>query len=368
MTARRTALLRLALAAGLAPLPLRARADAPADVPAKNYVTTSKGSLALSGSVYLFGYAPAYPGGSNNFDLYAFILNMDMASPDGKTGLHSQLRLRDTKLRPFFTSNVWFQELYAYRKTPYGRLDVGRFYRKVGLLWDDSFFGDIQYFNGLKLAPDYGVEWVGTRSLAPKLSVGYSAQFFPNSGTVNGSLDGRDVVSDPLAKRRNTATARVVPTWTFGEGRSLALGLSALNAVVDRTTTTAAGFKLSQEAADLTLTWGPSISYVEVLNQNGERDDAAHPLGRRGYDSAVYWLAGTRWQVCRRMNARFNYSTANYVGEDAREEEFVPGLVTDLGGGASLITEFDYQRLLAHHGGPQTLIDRSYNAVLRYDF
>lgn len=345
-----------------------AHADAPAEVPTTQYVTSSKGSLSLSGSIYLFGYEPAMAGAENSFDLYAFILNIDAESADKKNGLHSQLRYRDTKLRSYFLSNVWFQELYAYHRTEYGDLHVGKFYRNVGLLWDDSFFGNVQYFNGLKLNPAYGVELVGTRPLMDSWTVDYSAQFFPNNSTTGGSLPGRSVESDPLAKQKNIATARIAPKWSFGEKNSLAFGISGMRSSLQRSTSAAGNFGLSQEAADLTLTYGPSVTYVEVMNQNGERDDAAHPLGRPGYDTAVYLLAGTRWQVHPRVNARFNYSSANYVGQNAREEEFVPGLVFTLAQNLSLITEFDYWRLQARNGGAQTLLDRSYNTVLNYRF
>lgn len=345
-----------------------AHADAPAEVPTTQYVTTSKGSLSLSGSVYLYDYAPAMPAGENNFDLYAFILNIDAESADKKNGLHTQLRYRDTKLRSYFLSNVWFQELYAYHRTEYGDLHVGKFYRNVGLLWDDSFFGNVQYFNGLKLNPAYGVEFVGTKPLQGPWTVDYSAQFFPNNSNTGGSLPGRSVESDPLARQKNIATARVAPKWSFGDKNSLAFGVSGMRSSLQRSTSTAGNFGLSQEAADVTLTYGPSVTYVEVLNQNGERDNAEHPLGRAGYDTAVYLLAGTRWQVHPRVNARFNYSSANYVGQNAREEEFVPGLVFTVAQNMSLIAEFDYWRLLARNGGSQTLLDRSYNTVLNYRF
>jgi len=343
-------------------------ADTPGDTTTTRYVTTSHGSLGLSGSVYLYDYAPAaVSGAANNFDLYAFILNLDGASADGKTGLHAQFRYRDTRLRSYYLSNVWLQELYAYRKTPWGDLHVGKFYRKVGILWDDSFFGNIQYFNGLKLDPNYGAEWVGNEPLTGHFSVDYSAQFFPNNGNTDGSLPGRDVDSDPIAEMRNTATLRVVPTWKWGKADSLALGFSALNASLDRSTTTAGNFSINQLATDATLTWGPSVTYAEILRQNGELDTAQNTLGRPAYDSAVYLLAGTRWQVDPRINLRFNYSSANYVGQNAREEEYVPGVVVSLTQNLSLIAEFDYWRLLPRTGG-QSLLDRSYNTVLRYDF
>lgn len=368
MNIRLKAVAGLILAAALAVLPTRARADATGDAPMKTYVTAPQGSLSLSGAMYLFGYAPAMPGGSNNFDLYAFILNIDGATNDGQNGVHAQMRLRDTKLRPYFNSNVWFQELYGYHKTPVGEVHVGKFYRKVGLLWDDSFFGNIQYFNGLKLNPDYGVELVGSKKTPMEnVAVGYSAQYLPNNDSTSGAVAGRSIVDDPYAKLKNTVTARVAPSLGLGGKNSLALGLSGLRGSVQRSTSTSGNFGLSQEAADLTLTYGPSVTYVEILNQNGELDNASHPLSRPGYDRAVYLLAGTRWQVHPRVNVRFNYSSANYVGQNAREEEYVPGFNFDVTPNATLIAEFDYWRLLPR-SEPQSLIDRSYNIVARYTF
>jgi len=56
---------------------------------------------------------------------------------------HVQTRARDSKLRSFYVSDVWFQEAYAWAKTTVGEVHAGKFYRKVGILWDDSFFGDL---------------------------------------------------------------------------------------------------------------------------------------------------------------------------------------------------------------------------------
>jgi len=74
-------------------------------------------------------------------------------------------------------------------------------------------------------------------------------------------------------------------------------------------------------AGDVTLTWGPSISYVEVLRQTGERNDAFHPFSRLGYDDATYSLVGTRWQVCKRLNLRVNWSRVDYKGSGARNRD-----------------------------------------------
>src|SRR5205814_464154 len=120
-------------------------------------------------------------------DVDDFYVNADSATDDGKYGLHIQARARDSKFRPYFDSNVWLQEAYAFAKTPAGELHVGKIYRRVGLFWDGSFFGNVQYFNGLKLNPDYGAELSGRW---------YSVQYITNNAHVAGSLDGRDVESD----------------------------------------------------------------------------------------------------------------------------------------------------------------------------
>jgi len=323
----------------------------------------------------LFEYIPDFGANQEKFDLYGFFLNVDAANADKDAGLHAQLRVRDTKLRSFFLSNVWFQEIYAWKKlslngTHVTDVHAGKVYRKVGILWDDSFFGNVQYFNGLKLNPDYGVEFVGTPSVNDKFVVDYSAQFFPNSDSTNGSLPGRSVVDDPVARLHNTFTLRAVPTWKFNDKDSLGLGLSALSGTVERSISgpgSGPNFNMNQEAADVTLTCGPSISYVELLNQNGEPNDAGHPLSRPGYDTATYILAGTRWQLANWVNARVNWSQANYKGNNSKETEVVPGFVFTLAKNMSMYAEYNYW-VLTPRQGPETLIDRSYNLVLVYNF
>jgi hypothetical protein len=347
-----------------------AAAEEPAAAPAPVPVIAPNGSFKLSGGIYLFDYLPQLAGGKNKFEIYAFLLNFDAATSDERYGLHVQTRARDSKLRSFYVSDVWFQEAYAWAKTPAGELHAGKFYRKVGILWDDSFFGNVQYFNGLKLNPDYGAELVGSRLFAPAFAVDYSLQFLANNDKVDGSLPGRDVESDPDATLADTGTIRLAPTWTFGPGRTLSLGVSGLSGRIDRRGAPAPvgrSFRLGQVAGDATLTWGPSISYVEVLRQSGERNDAFHPFSRLGYDDATYYLAGTRWQVHPRLNLRVNWSRVDYKGSGAQETEIVPGLVFGIAGNFKLIAEYDWWKSQPRTG-PEEFIDKSYNLVLNYNF
>jgi hypothetical protein len=328
-----------------------------------------KDPIAFSGGIYLFEYAPTTKGAKDKFEIYALVLNLDTTSEDGKYGLHVQGRARDSKLRPFFLSNVWFQEAYAFAKTGVGDVHVGKFYRKVGILWDDSFFGNVQYFNGLKLNPDYGAELVGTRPMNGALSVDYSAQYLNNNDHVAGSLDGRDVESDPNAQMHSTFTARVVPTWKLSADSSVAVGVSGLSGRIERTGALSNGgsFRMSQLGADVTFQVAKSISYLELLRQNGEPFDAFHPQGRLGYDDADYLLAGSRYQLTPKTNIRLNVSRVKYRGHREVETEVVPGVVYGLNKHITLIGEYDWWKT-DPDAGPSTFIDKSLNFVIHYGF
>jgi len=115
------------------------------------------------------------------------------------------------------------------------------------------------------------------------------------------------------------------------------------------------------------LTWGPSISYFEILRQTGERNDAFHPFSRLGYDDATYYLAGTRWQVHPRLNLRVNWSRVDYKGSGAQETEIVPGLVFGIAGNFKFIAEYDWWKSQPRTG-PEEFIEKSYNLVLNYNF
>jgi len=302
-------------------------------------------SVKFSGGIYLFEYAPILRGANDKLEVYALVLNGDSATEDGRFGLHVQGRARDTKLRPYFDSTVWFQEAYAWMKTPAGDLRAGKVYRKVGLFWDDSFFGNVQYFNGLKLNPDYGVELVAND---------WSAQYLTNNDHVAGALDGRDVESDPDAKLRGLATARYAPTFSFGANK-VTVGVSGANGRISRTN--ADSFRFTQLAGDATLVHGPITTYVELLHQNGE----SAPATRLGYATAKYLLAGVRWQATDRVNARINVSHAAYQ-QRGHELELLPGIVVALAKNVSLINEFDYWK------GDGVVIDRSFDFVVNYRF
>jgi hypothetical protein len=323
-------------------------------------------TVAITGGVYLFENIPTAEVTANSFEVYAFILRFDASTEGGTFGLHIENRIRDTKFRSFFTSNIWLQEAYAFGKLPFGQINLGKIYRKVGLFWDDSFFGNVHFFNGLKLNPDFGGELLGDHDITGRFSLEYSLQFFSNNDQVSGALPGRDVESDPNARLRNVITARLVPKFTLAENVTLTLGFSGMTGKIDRGT--GSDFTIKQGAGDVSLVAGPVNPYFEVLRQVGEPNDAAHPLSRPGYDDATYILAGARWRINPVTIVRVNYSYADYDGANAKETELVPGIVFRIAQGLNFITEFNYWQLQQPAGGAITVIDRSLKLVINYNF
>ncbi|HEY7955925.1 MAG TPA: hypothetical protein VII38_11565 [Polyangia bacterium] len=404
-----------AFAQGTAPPILPPASAGPADYATKSEVgelydqfRTFKNRLPfdLSAGVYLYYYQPLSettlsPGDlTGSFQVYAFYLALDKQWHG--LGGHAELRMRDgghvgagaanAYLRGFFSSNFWFQEIYAYyHPRRWFNLKAGKVYRQVGIFWDDSFFGNIEYFDGQKLNPDYGLSLEGEKGFSnDRFVLGWSAQYFYNSDGINGGLDYQRTVGtvegnphtyspNPegeldftgartteikhIVDGRLTATAR--PTRKL----SIALGASGLTGVVHRQigSTPADEARYSQAGGDLTVTAGPVIAYGEYLRQFGP-----------GMRDADYVLAGVRAHFWR-LSARFNASYVNYHLAPVMEEFILqPGVTATIGGGLSVIVEYDeWERrgvpTLTPNGRfvPTTGFapyDRSLNVVLVYQY
>ena len=311
----------------------------------------------VNSDVYLYQYIPSgVPGAQPKFELYAFSALLD--AQHGHWGFHSDYRLRTTKLRSFFPGNTWLQEGYVRYETPYGEFRAGSFYRRVGLAWDGSFFGNIQYFDGLKLDPEFGVGFQGAHDFLPRLSAHYSAQYFSTDARINGSLPGRDFVSEPGARAKNDLTARFAPVLHFSRDASLTVGGSLAHGAIDRDA--GPNNTRDQFAADATLQTGPLLTYGEILRQN------VHGVVVLPPQNASYILAGVRW-ARGRYQPRFNFSQGNYYGFSGRREYILqPGVTVRLTDGFYFIYEYDFWRSISL-ASSQTL-DRSQNLVLQYHF
>ncbi|HUZ46625.1 MAG TPA: hypothetical protein VMW54_08310 [Terriglobia bacterium] len=192
----------------------RVQASALAEGAAKKLgVQSVLAPIHFGGDVYLFQYVPVGISGARpRFELYAFSALLD--GQKGPWGFHADYRFRTTKLRSFFPGNTWLQQGYVRYRTPWGEFKAGSFYKRVGLDWDDSFFGNIQYFDGLKLDPEYGLGFEGSHSLSGRLGAEYSLQYFSTDSGINGSLPGRDFVSEPVRTPRTMSPCALLRCGT----------------------------------------------------------------------------------------------------------------------------------------------------------
>lgn len=311
----------------------------------------------FGGNVYLYQYVPLGVSGARpKFELYAFSVLVE--GQKGPWGFYADYRFRTTKLRSFFPGNTWLQQGYVRYRTPYGEFKAGSFYRRVGLEWDDSFFGNIEYFDGFMLDPEFGVGFQGSHELSRRLGAEYSLQYFSTNAPVNGSLPGRDFVSEPGARAKNDVTARFAPIWHFNQWASLNVGGSFARGTIERDT--GPHNRRSQVAGDVTLQLGPLLTYGEVLRQTVSGPVVMPP------QDATYTLEGVRW-ARGRYQPRLNYSQANYHGLNRRREYILqPGISIRLADSLTFIYEFDFWRELSVM--KPTTLDRSLNLVLLYHF
>lgn len=181
-----------------------------------------------NGGPYTTGYG--IPGLNGTYFYYLLADPAVWSGPlAGKVGTHIELRFRDgnTPFRAFFPSkNVWFYEAYGWVETPIGRLKGGAIVRRFGIDWDGSWWGNVQYFDGLKLNPDVGVSWERTPEPRGGFKLDSFLQFFTTDYNVSGSIVGAIPESVIGSSQRNTGMTRMVPTWYFRDRSSLALGLS----------------------------------------------------------------------------------------------------------------------------------------------
>ena len=368
--------------------------------------------FSFGAGVYLFYYQPLdyttfSPTDRNGyFQVYAFYLKLDkeVVLPYGTIGGHAEIRMRDgghigagganQYLRGFFSSNIWFQELYAYYR-PWSFLDIkaGKIYRKVGIFWDDSFFGNLQYFDGNKLAPDWGVSLEGHRDFAHgKLGLEYSAQYFYNGGGTNGSLDFGRTVGTPetaatvddvrnysptaegavdsagtrMSELKHAVDARLALTVRPLRALYVSVGASGLNGRVARVWKQGLTMSAQSDESQFTqvageLTAGGSVGHVgwrllgEYLHQFGP-----------GMRPADYILAGVKGTF-KGLAAYLNVSYVEYQLTPKVQEYIIqPGISYAIGGGLAVLVEYDeWQR---NAGAGYSPIDRSLNVVLAYSY
>jgi hypothetical protein len=177
----------------------------------------------LGGGAILWYYQPLSGDAKNSLSFFNVRLDVDVNV--GAFGFHAEPRFRDSRLRPFFDGPAWIEEAYgSWALGSYALIKLGKIYSRLGLFWDNSFYGNVQVYDGLKLAPDYGTSIEG--SIGDKLGVNYWVQFFLLDGGTNVSLANRDTISISGAHRRNEFVANLEPFYKFADDGSAGVGIS----------------------------------------------------------------------------------------------------------------------------------------------
>lgn len=274
---------------------------------------------------------------------------------DGKLdrfGLHLDVRVRDTKLKPFFAGTAWVEEAFGFgeivsRESEYGPLvlKLGKIYQQFGRFWDNSFYGNIHLRDGVKLDPNMGLSIEGDLYKDNRFGAKYFLQYFVIDGGTNSSDPGRDTFSAKgtvegasSAHRRNMVIGRVEPFAKIGAFVTFKLGLSGEYFQADLPAPVFSQ-DVTRLAGDLTAQVGPVAAWGEYIMQSGRSTTdfpyayaaagsatataAATPeKPGRSADRVDYLLIGGQFTY-RWFSARYNFSQGDYQNVPSE----TPGLI-----------------------------------------
>lgn len=300
-------------------------------------VATPVGPLKISAGAYLWHYQPFTDGSDNNTELYAAWLTLEKEF--GYFGFHFESRFRDTPLRPFFTSNVWAQEVYGWYNSTAGKVKAGKVYSQFGRFWDGGFYGNLPYFDGLKLDTDVGVSFEGSRPLSGTASVAYAAQYFVVDGRTNGSLAGRDTLS--VARQRNIINVRVAPTLTLGEELALTFGLSGQFFQADLAALGLEEQNVVRVNGEVEVKYADLTVFADVTRQFNGYAVPDYPVAGTPSADVLYLWAGVAYQW-NKLGLRYNFSMVDYDQSDVVEMFHHPGLTLSLHDNLGIMAEYVY--------------------------
>lgn len=328
------------------------------------------GETGVGGGLYLFHYQPVdLEGAESNTEVYAAFVTLDHRV--GPWRAFVQGRARDTRLRDFFPGNVWFQEAWAsYRMGARGStspltLRAGKMYQTLGRFWDDSFFGNVHYFDGLKLNPQFGLEASGEAELG-RVGLAWSAQLLLSSDRVSGAFTGRDFETLDGHRDQYGLAGRLTAALPGG----VTLGASALSRRFETPEEDVSRARESFRALHLALDGEVRVGSVVLYGEAMVRDDGDLPgelLLTQAGSGAMYWLAGVQ-RHGKRLHLRYNYSLVDYESLGRREWIHQPGLTFEFSENLSGLVEVDLWKAEDEVGRTTTTLDQSLNVVLLLHF
>jgi len=326
---------------------------------------------------------------------YYYYLKFDPSWDNGagtKFGLHVDARARDSfhepdpSFRPFFKSNLWLWEAYGWVEACDTTFKAGKIWRRFGMDWDGSWYGNVAYFDGWKLDPDWGASAERTFDFGHGVTAPSFAQFFFAEDRVNGSVgsrpdsggSGADPESDERSREKLSFNVRTVPTWTMSNKDTVALGLSALAEQVDSrtpaisaagTSSTATATRdhwVSAAAVDLTYTHGKIKAFGEWMKWVGER----HP---NNYVTAGPSTRGQDWELgaaCTHGFATFRASVShgNYDNPGGSQILYLLGVDLAVTKNVTFIVEWVRWDDKQQRGAPRFFAEDGINFILNWRF
>jgi hypothetical protein len=325
--------------------------------------------LTVGGGLVLYYYQPLKGDKDNFFEIFEAKLNLDATFDI--FGLHVAPRFRDTPERGFFPGTTWVEEAYASARLGPTTLKVGKVYRQFGRFWDNSFYGNAQEYDGLKLDPNHGISLEGVLAPEEPLGMTFFAQYFVIDGTTNYALPTRDTHTIPGAHRRNQLVGRVEPFLELSDLTTLKLGLSAEYFEADLPAPVGEQ-DVGRLAVDATVIVGGLTVWGEFTRQFGRHvtDFPFAGMAAMGTTAAVpgrssdennYIMVGGEYTYDR-FTLRYNFNQGDYAEVDYKETRHVPGLSVALHEHLSVLLE--YALAHAHVAGSSTLLDSSINVTI----
>ncbi len=276
---------------------------------------------------------------------YFYYLQLDPQTKTGdaaipNVGLHVDFRFRDSSepLRPFYDNPYWFQELYGWIDTGFGRIKLGQIWKRFGLDWDNSWWGSVPYFDAFKANPDYGMSWERHGTVSGNLQLDSYVQYFAAQDGVNGSVVGSDPESVPGAKVRNGGVVRLVPTWTFADLSTLSVGTSVLAREILGITPSGGGNTQEAFGFDVNYTKDAVNIFSEALRSYGIVNPVRYVSG--GPSNRINdFLAGASYRYGP-MLFRFSWSAGFDEHPSGHQYLSIPGVTWTLTKNLSLYTEY----------------------------
>lgn len=308
-------------------------------------------ALHVGGGAIIWAYLPFLDAYKN--DLQLSYVSLRLKATFDQFGLFVHARIRDRKLAPYFDGPAWIEEAYAWvdlgsAAAPL-KLKLGKVHAPIGLDWDNSFYGNIQMFDGMKLTPEHGFSLEGRFGAEDRGGVRYTAQFLPVDGRTNFSPQDRDTISIPGARRRYQSILRAEPFVQLGETSVLKVGLTGEYLQADLPEPVGPQ-DVFRGAVDATLWLGSFGLWGEFLYQSGQTvldfPYAAQPATEtspavpgRASSHNYYVLAGAEYTY-QRFVARYNFSYGLYDDQSVSEWIHEPGLGVKLNDHLDLLAEY----------------------------